>query len=187
MSDASCASWFALHVRPRREKSVASSLQDRGYDTVLPLYRARRTWSGKNRDVELPLFPGYLFCHFDVNNRLPILTTTWVDSVVGIGKIPSPIPESEILAVKTVACRESGVQPWPFLRTGHLVRIETGPFYGVEGIVLRTKGVERLVVSVQLLQRSVAVEIDRQWALPCSPMRCAPTNSRSAVAPSHQQ
>ena len=187
MSETSTQNWFALHVRPRREKSVARSLSDKGYDTLLPLFRARRTWSGKNRDVELPLFPGYLFCRFDVTNRLPILATTWVDCVVGIGKTPCAISESEITAVKTVTSRDWGVEPWPFLQTGHMVRIETGPFYGVEGILLRMKGVDRLVVSVQLLRRSVAVEIDRRWVLPCSPTSRGMAAGRTAEAFNYPQ
>ncbi|MEN6604058.1 MAG: hypothetical protein ABFD86_16745 [Bryobacteraceae bacterium] len=91
------------------------------------------------------------------------------------------------MAVKTLATSECGAEPWPFLRTGHPVRIETGPFYGVEGILLRTKRLDRLVVSVQLLQRSVAVEIDRRWVVPCSPARRVPAPGRTTEAFNYPQ
>ena len=108
----------------------------------------------------MPLFPGYMFCRLNPNDRLPILKTPWVIQIVGSHHCPVPVDEAEINAVRILV--ESGVpnQPWPFLQLGNRVRIESGPLRGLEGILTEFKGNHRLVVSVTLLQRSVAVEID---------------------------
>src|SRR5438309_1885473 len=85
--------WFAIHIRGRYEKSTAAILHDKGYEWFLPLYKCRRRWSDRSKELELPLFPGYLFCRFDLNDRLPILTTPGVLQIVGIGKTPIPVDE----------------------------------------------------------------------------------------------
>jgi len=158
--------WFALHVRSRHENSVAAILGGKGYECFLPLYRSRRLWSDRIKEIELPLFAGYVFCRFDMQRRLPILTTPGVVEVVGIAKRPIPIDDSEIAALQ--ATLRSGLQsrPWPFLQVGQKVRVEAGPLCGVEGILLGFKGRQRLVLSVTLLQRSVAVEVDGAWIAP---------------------
>ena len=146
--------WYALRVRPRFEKMVASVLLLKGYEGFLPLYIRRSRWSDRIKNVELPLFPGYMFCRFDVNKRLPILVTPGVIQVVGIGIVISGLQ----------------AEPRSYLNIGQRVRIELGPLAGVEGILTSTKGSSRLVVSVSLLQRSVSVEIDQSWAIPVSPI-----------------
>jgi transcription antitermination factor NusG len=113
------------------------------------------------KKTESPLFPGYLFCHFDVQQRLPVLTTPGVHFIVGRGKIPEPVAETELDAVRTVVESGKAYGPCPYLAVGDCVRITQGSLEGLTGITVRIKSNCRLVVSVNLLQRSVAVEIDR--------------------------
>ncbi|HTY61353.1 MAG TPA: UpxY family transcription antiterminator [Acidobacteriota bacterium] len=158
--------WYALQVRPRFEKQIATTLLSKGYEGFLPLYRHRSRWSDRIKEVELPLFSGYMFCRFDVNKRLPILVTPGVIQVVGIGKTPHPVDDEEIVALQAIVISGLQTEPRSYLTVGRKVRIEIGPLAGVEGIVTTLKGANRLVVSVSLLQRSVSVEIDESWVLP---------------------
>jgi transcription antitermination factor NusG len=152
--------WFALQVRSRRESCVADYLRGQGYEWFLPLYKCRRRWSDRIKEVQTPLFPGYLFCRFDPQDRLPILKTPGVIQIVGVNRTPVAVEESEISAVQTLVAAGVPNQPWPFLQVGEKVRIESGSLCGLEGILLDFKGSHRLVLSITLLQRSVAVEID---------------------------
>ena len=158
--------WYALRVRSRYEHTVARHLQGRGYESLLPLYKCRRRWSDRFKEIELPLFPGYVFCQFSPLNRLPILSIPGVVHVVGVGRTPVSIDESEIAAIQ--AAVKSGLhrQPCPFLEIGDRVRIEHGPLCGIEGILLGFRGNQRLVLSVTLLQRSVAVQVEEAWVQP---------------------
>ena len=158
--------WFALQVKSRYENSVATHLAGKGYEWFLPLLKSRRRWSDRIKEIEQPLFPGYVFCRFDPLARLSILITPGVIRIVGIGKAPVPIEETEITNIQTIVKLGLPSQPWPFLHVGTTVRIECGPLAGLEGILLELKGRHRLVLSVTLLQRSVAVEIDRACASP---------------------
>jgi transcription antitermination factor NusG len=159
-------SWYALRVKSRHENIVASHLQARGFESLLPLYKCRRRWSDRFKEIELPLFPGYVFCQFNPMNRLPILTVPGIVHIVGVGRTPLPVDEAEMAAILTAV--ESGLpsRPWPFLQIGHKVRIEYGPLKGVEGILLGFRGHHRLVLSVTLLQRSVAVQAEEGWVTP---------------------
>jgi transcription antitermination factor NusG len=161
--------WFALHVRPRFEKFSANHLSEKGYEVFLPTYVSKRKWSDRVKTISLPLFPSYIFCRFDIQSRLPILIAPGVKSIVGVGKLPTPVDESEIAAVRHVMESTLPSQPWPYLSVGETVRVEKGPLKGVSGIVVRVKGVERLIVSVSLLMRSVCVEIDRSSVTPLEP------------------
>lgn len=166
-SQCSDRSWYAIRVQSKFESVASTTLRGKGYEEFLPLYRARRRWSDRTKEIELPLFPGYLFCRFDVRDRLlPIFTTPGVMSIVGAGKTPIPIEEDEIEAVRAVLRLGLAAQPWPYLAVGSRVYIDRGPLAGVEGIVTSTDRVYRLVLSVSLLERSIAVEIDREWARP---------------------
>lgn len=165
---AECRPWYALHVQARNEKAVASSLRSRGYSDFLPVYTCIRHWSDRLQEVELPLFPGYLFCRFDVNYRLPILTTPGVINIVGVGKLPHPVEEDEINALQVVVGSGLLLKPWPFLKTGQRVRIQAGPLRNVEGILSEIGDHGQLVVSISLLQRSVGVTINRAWIRPIS-------------------
>jgi transcription antitermination factor NusG len=161
--------WFALRVRSQREKLVAASLRARGYEEFLPLYRTRRLWSDRVKELHVPLFPGYVFSRFDVLHRLPILTTPGVMHVVGTGKTPIPVDDAEIEALKTLVRSRLQALPWPFQHVGQRVRIACGPLSGVEGVLLAVKKPARLVLSVTLLQRSVVVNVAEEWVLPVEP------------------
>jgi transcription antitermination factor NusG len=166
MNSLESGSWYALRIKSRHERIVAAALYGKGYEVFLPLYRDRRRWSDRMKELELPLFPGYLFCRFDVAKRLPILTTPGIVQVVGVGKTPLPIEDTEIAAIQSIVISRLNAQPWPYLQVGQRVRIEQGPLTGLQGILIALKKTHRLVVSVTLLQRSVAVEVDHDWASP---------------------
>ena len=170
--------WYVLAVRSNFERSASQSLADKGYETFLPQYRVRRKWSDRSKEIELPLFSGYTFCRFDSRQRLPILQAPGVISILGFtGTGPIPVDEAEIAAVRTLLDSNLPVGPWPFLRAGSFVTVERGPLTGVEGIVVEVKTKFRLVVSVSLLQRSVSVEIDRDWVVPHETRRPTPVES----------
>lgn len=158
--------WFALFVRVNHEKIVSAALRSKGYEEFLPLCRSRRRWSDRTKEVQSPLFSGYVFCRLDLNRRLPILTTTGVHSIVGNGKVPVPVPELEIDNLRLLVGSQLQAEPWPYTKVGQKVRIEQGALSGLEGILVALKKPCRVVVSVTLLQRSVAVEIDEAWASP---------------------
>ena len=165
--------WFALQLRPRFEKVVAMHLRGKGYDEYLPVYRSRRIWSDRVKEIELPLFPGYTFCKFDIRDRLPVLVIPGVMSVVGFGGVPMPILEDEISAVNRVVTSGLKYGPWPTISTGESVRVKYGPLRGLEGVVMEIKKNYHLIISVNMLQRSVAVEIDRDCVTPLSENRAA--------------
>lgn len=160
MQQAAASPWFGLHIKSNFEKVAAAILEAKGLEVYYPTFRSRRRWSDRIKEIEQPLFPGYLFCRFDPYNRLPILTTPGVLNIVGVAKTPAPITDSEIFAVQRIV--ESGVAacPWPFLQVGERVIIEKGPLTGAEGLLLNFKNRYRIVVSVSLLQRSISAEID---------------------------
>lgn len=155
--------WFALQTRCRYENLVANHLGGSGYELFLPVYKCRRQWSDRIKEFDLPLFPGYLFCRFNPLGRLPILVTPGVVRVVGIGKKPVPVDDAEITAIRTLVQSGLSGRPCPFLQVGQRVQVERGPLSGIEGILIGSKGRHRLVLSVTLLQRSVAVEVDGTW------------------------
>jgi len=173
--------WFALQVRTRYEKNVATFLDGKGYEWFLPTYVSRRRWSDRTKELELPLFPGYLFCRFNPQERLPILKTPGMISIVGTAKTPTPVDASEIIALRTLVASDVPRQPWPFLKIGQRVRIDHGSLEGLEGILLQIKGRDRIILSVSLLQRSVAAEVDSSWVTPIC------THPQNKVAtPSHR-
>src|SRR5262249_24181112 len=156
--------WFALTVKPRFEKAVARTLELKGYETLLPLYKKHHTFGARSKDSELPLFPGYVCSRFDVQTRLPILTTPGVIQVLGAGNTPIALSDLEITSLQRAIKAQVPVRPFPFVHTGQRVRINRGVLAGVEGIVISSKQCKqrlRLVLSITLLQRSVLLEIDR--------------------------
>jgi transcription antitermination factor NusG len=171
MTPESTPQWYALHVKSRSEKLASTLLRNKGYEEFAPMYRGRRRWSDRIKYVELPLFPGYVFCRFDVNHRLPVLVTPGVVQIVGFGNLPSPVDPVEISALQTVVRSGLTTEPWPYLRVGSKVCIDYGPLKGIEGILIDVKSRQRLVLSVSLLQRSVSVEIDRDRVSPLQPFR----------------
>jgi len=158
--------WFALRVKPRTEQVVARMLRGKGYEEFLPLHRERQRWSDRVKTVETPLFGGYVFCRFDVQHRLGILTTPGVLHVVSVGKTPHPIDKEEIDSLRVLT--ESGLQleAWPYMHVGERVRIVAGPLAGASGILQSVKSQDKLVVSVSLLQRSVAVVVPESSVWP---------------------
>jgi transcription antitermination factor NusG len=164
-------SWFALQVRARWESSTAVLLSGKGYQTLNPTYKSKKCWSGRLREVSAPLFPGYLFCQFDVQRRLPVLVTPGVIAVVSRGRIPVPVDDSEIAAIQTVVSSGLCAEPWPYLELGQRIRIDRDALAGLEGILIKFKGNHRIVVSVSLLQRSVALEVDRSCVTPIGTSR----------------
>jgi transcription antitermination factor NusG len=153
--------WFALTSRPRHEKTVAENLRGKGLESFVPLYRARRQWTDRVQSVELPLFPGYVFCRFAYASRLPVLNTPGVMSVVGFSDVPTPVADEEISRIRAIQASGLPARPWPYLSVGQRARIEWGSLAGLEGVLIREKDALRVVVSVELLRRAVAVEIDR--------------------------
>jgi transcription antitermination factor NusG len=155
--------WFVLQVRPQAEQVVAALLKNKGYEQFLPLYKSRRKWSDRIKQIDMPLFPGYVFCRMTSEIVGRAVTTPGVIRIVGNRKVPIPVEESEISAIQKIVESSLEGMPIPYLAVGQKVRIRSGPLMGAEGIVVGNKGGCRLVVSVGLLLRSVSVEIDRGW------------------------
>jgi transcriptional antiterminator NusG len=163
--------WFALRVRSKHERVAALHLRERGYEEFSPSYMEERQWSDRKKTTEEFLFPGYVFCRFNPQDRLPVLTAPGVVGFVGFGDGPMPIPVEEVDRVRAMVKSGLLVTPFPFLTKGQMVLIERGPLKGVEGILEEVKGRCRLVVSISMLQRSVSTEIDRVWVRPIKPPR----------------
>jgi len=155
------AKWFAVYTSPRHEKRVDQYLSQREIEHYLPLYHPRRKWSdGSTVTLDLPLFPGYIFVRIDRNLRVPVLEVPGVLAIVGgPGRQPAPLPEAEIDALRAgLELRKA--EPHPLLTAGQRARIRTGALAGMEGVVVRQKGSLRVVLTVNLILQSVAVEVD---------------------------
>ena len=155
--------WFAAHVWSGREHLCAQHLQMRGYTVFLPCYSEHRRWSDRVKKIYKPLFAGYVFCLIDGDVVGKLVTTPGVIRIVSDGRRPVPVPRDEIDAIRRVVEAGLGAEPLEFLQAGERVRVGIGPLQGTEGIVLRMNNRHRLVISVSILQRSVAVEIDPTW------------------------
>jgi transcription antitermination factor NusG len=160
MHDHGNGGWFALIVKWRFEKHASNLLREKGFETFLPLERCRRQGKSKPANVQVPLFPGYVFARFDPFKRLPVLITPGVISVVKTSVGPVSVPETEIDAIKRATDSDCVVRRFPYGYVGEKVRIEEGPLKGIEGIVLSTRKQSTLILSITLLQRSISVEID---------------------------
>lgn len=152
--------WFALYVRVRHERAVAKQLAEKGLEAFLPCYESRRKWVDRFKSIEFPLFPGYLFCRFTMQQRWLVQSAFGVVRVVGFGNRLIPVDECEVLALQQAVRAGVPCEPTPYLTAGQRVRVGFGPLSGVEGILLDTKKGNRLVLSVTLLERSVSVEVD---------------------------
>ena len=155
--------WFAVRVKSNYEKPVSATLRGRGFEEFVPVYRARRQWSDRVKVIDLPLFPGYLFCRLDLSQRLPLVTTPGFLYLVGRGKTPEPVDEREVLAIQSVVRSGLSASPWPSVVLGQKVRLERGPLRGVEGVVAKIADQHRIYVNATLLQRSVCVQVDPDW------------------------
>lgn len=145
---------------------MASRLVELGFECFLPKHRVLRRWSDRMKEREQPLFPGYLFSRFDFQNRRPLVMTPGVIQVVGGGRTPVPIEQSEIDGIQQAVASGLPSQPWPYLEAGKRVKLIYSKLSGLEGILVNFKGNHRVVLSVTLLQRSVALEVDLSWVVP---------------------
>lgn len=152
--------WHALLTRYQHEKSVASALSNKNYEVYLPLYRCLRRWQDRAKQIWLPLFPCYVFVRGGMDRQLQIVTTPGVLNVVGWGGRPAVVPQAQLDAVRQIIESSLTVETHPYLKCGDRVRVKAGPLMGLEGILIRKKGVARLVISMELLGQSAAVEID---------------------------
>lgn len=153
--------WFALFVRSRFEKVVSRTLRNNGFTEYLPLYMKTSQWSDRTKKLELPLFPGYVFCRFDPKLVFPILRIPSVLRVLSVGSKLAEVPDAELETIRKLLASGRGIAPWEYLEVGQRIVVISGSLEGVEGILTRFKGKDRLVASVALLRRSVSVEIDR--------------------------
>lgn len=151
--------WFAVHTRHQHEVSVATNLRNKGMEVFLPTYDAVHVWSDRQKCVTLPLFPGYIFFANEIDRWIQVVSTPGVNAIVRIGTVPAEIPNAEIVAIRQMVESRLRVEPHPFLSEGEAVRIKAGPLAGLEGIVSRKKDALRLVLSIQILGQSAAVEI----------------------------
>jgi transcriptional antiterminator NusG len=160
--------WFAVRVKSNRERVTSLGLAGKGYEVFLPEYVRDKSGGSPRAN---PLFPGYLFCRFDVNRRLPVLTVPGVVHIVGVGKTPLPISEDEIRSLRVVVSASLPIKAEVYL-VGDKVQIEDGPIAGASGVIVGEKS-QRLLVSITLLQRSVSVALPREWISRAVPAQMA--------------
>jgi transcription antitermination factor NusG len=152
--------WYALQTRPKNEKQVERILTHKGYECCLPMYRQKRRWSDRVIEVELPLFPMYIFCRFNPSAIGKAVSTPGVTRIVGFGGQSTEVEVEEIEALQLLGQSSLLREPWAYIPKGTLVQVETGPLSGAQGIICCSGDEQRLVVSVTLLQRSVAIQLD---------------------------
>lgn len=151
--------WCAIYVRHKHEFTAAKLLSEKGYDVFAPAYAARRRWSDRWKEIQLPLFAGYVFCRIKAAGTSLILSTPGVICIVGTAKSPSTIPDHEINAIHSAVQSGRKIQPSDYVETGSRVRIKGGPLDGIEGIVESHGNQNRLILSVQLVRGSIVVEL----------------------------
>jgi transcription antitermination factor NusG len=152
--------WYAACTSPRHEKKVALQMDGNQIQHFLPLYASLRRWKDRRKQLDLPLFPGYIFVRVALKDRLQVLQVPGVLQLISFGGKPAPLPDAEIEALSKGLAGGCQVQPHPYLKVGRRVRVHSGPMSGVEGILIRRKEKFRVVLSIHLIQRSVAVEVD---------------------------
>jgi len=152
--------WFALQTMPRNEKKVDYLLKQKGHECFVPIYRQKRKWSDRSVEIDLPLFPTYVFCHINPSVLGKVIATQGVTRVVGFGGKPAAIAVEEIEPLQLLTLSNLLREPWRYLPDGTTVVVETGPFAGVQGIICPDENGRRLIISITLLQRSVAIQLD---------------------------
>ena len=175
--------WNAVYTRHQHEKSVAASLAGNGFEVFLPTYSTIRQWTDRKRQLSLPLFPCYVFVRGNFERRFQIITTPGVHSVVMFAGRPAVIPEIEVDAIRKAVGSKLGVEPHPFLQCGDWVRVTSGPLIDVEGILVRKKSSYRLILSAELLGKSIAVEMDAFSVKPISRRSTTLFHSMAPTAP----
>jgi len=152
--------WYAAYTCAQHEKRVAAELGVRKVEHFLPLYSSVRRWKDRRMQLELPLFPGYVFVRLALRERLRVLQIPSVVRLVGFSGQPAALPDSEIEIMRSGLSQSLRAEPHPFLTVGRRVRITAGPFAGLEGVLQRKKSSLRVIVTLELIQRSVAVDVD---------------------------
>jgi transcription antitermination factor NusG len=159
-------SWFALYTAPRHEKRLVQQLEQRSISCFLPLYRSMRRWKDRRKVLDLVLFPGYVFVRIALENKLRVLRLPGALRLVTFNGRPAALPDDEVESLRNRLAGSAKVEPHPYLRAGRRVRVREGPMSGLEGIVVRRKESCRVVFSIELIQRSVAVEVDEADLVP---------------------
>jgi transcription antitermination factor NusG len=152
--------WYAVYTCANHEKRISAQFNERSIENFLPLYESVRRWKDRRMRIEVPLFPGYVFVRHSLKNRLSILQVPGVVRLVGFNNVAAPLPEEDIETLRNGLQRSSPAEPHPYLTAGRRVRIVCGPFEGLEGVLLRRKGKLRVVLSIHLIMRSVAIDVD---------------------------
>jgi transcription antitermination factor NusG len=152
--------WYAAYTCANHEKRVAEQLDQRSIELFLPRYETVRCWKDRRVRLQLPLFPGYVFVRIALRDRLPVLQIPGVVRLVGFNGLPTAIPEGEVEALREALARQLRAEPHPYLTVGRRVRISSGPLAGLEGILERKRKRFRIVLSIPLIMRSIAVEVD---------------------------
>lgn len=155
--------WFAIQVKPRYEFLAASILRGKGFKEFTPSYKIQRQWSDRRTQVELPLFPGYIFCKFNSQIRVPIMTTPGVIRIIGTNMA---IPDEEIEAIHAVVANKIAAVPTEYLKIGTRVQVISGPLSGLQGVLLSYGNQHRLILSITLVQNSISVEMDQSNVSP---------------------
>jgi transcription antitermination factor NusG len=152
--------WYAAYTRANHERTVTDQLAERGIESFLPQYESVRKWKDRKVQLHLPLFPGYVFIRFAICDRLRVQQTRGLVQLLSFGGTPTPVPETEIQSIREIFSRGLRALPHPFLQAGRRIRIKSGPLAGLDGIVVRRKNRFRFVVSVELILKSMSVEVD---------------------------
>lgn len=158
--------WFALLTHPKHEQTAARGLRQQGFESYLPIHNVRRRWSDRMKVVHTVLFPGYVFCRLEAADKLRALTSPSIRGIVSVGRDPVLVADSEIEAIRAIIAHGRPVDLCPYLRVGESVRITSGPFASVRGVIVRAQNNWRVVVSVEALGCSVSVEVDAGQLLP---------------------
>ena len=151
--------WYAVYTSANHEKRVAGQFTSRAVEHFYPVYESLHQWKDRRVKLELPLFPGYVFVRIALRDRLKVLQVPGVASLVGFGGRTVPLPEEDVLRIRKIQDLGAGARPHPFLTAGKKVRVSSGPLQGLEGLIVRRKNATRFVVSVEMLQRSVSVDV----------------------------
>ena len=152
--------WYAVYTRANHERRVASQLLERCVEHFLPVYECERRWKDRRVKLHTPLFPGYVFVRVAFCDRLRVLQIPGIVYLVGFAGHPAPLPQEDILAIQNCLSQGLQVEPHPYLRVGHRVRVIRGPLEGLQGIIVRRKNRSRFILSFDLLQRAVAIEVN---------------------------
>jgi transcription antitermination factor NusG len=175
--------WYAGYTASRHEKRVAEHFAQRGVEHFLPLYETIHRWNNGRHRVQLPLFPGYIFVRIALRDRLRVIEVPGFVRLVGFNSLPHPLPEADINKMKEALSKGVLAEPYPYLTVGTRVEIRNGPMQGMTGILLRRQNKCRVVISVDLIMRSMAVDVDAGDVIPIQGARHSPSAFNVAITP----